>query len=261
MRGINLNLSLGEHLMKIPRYVGYLVRSFFVFKEPLSIILHYLGIKKYRFSSIDLRNGARICLSGNADVTTVFVVYVKRDYGKMVDKPIVIDIGANIGVFSLYAAGCGAAKIYAFEPNSKAYDVLLRNIAANGFEDVIIPFNVAVTGCDGETVKIPSESSPYNYIRKEDSGDNCEEVSSITLATIMTKNGLDFVDLVKIDCEGAEYEIVPGMADWVFSRVGEIRMEFHKGPLDDLISVFRKHGFVSTRFERDSAIIWFAKKV
>ena len=214
MRGIDPHLSLGEHLMKIPRYVSYLVRSFFVFKGSLSIILHYLGVRKYGSGFIHLRNGIKIYLSGNAqDVTTVFVIYVKRDYGRIADKPIVIDIGANIGVFSLYAAGCGAEKIYAFEPNRRAYDVLLRNIAANGLEDVIIPFNVAVTGCDGEAVKIPLESSPYNYIRREDSGDNCEEVNSVTLATIMTKNGLDFVDLVKIDCEGAEYEIVPGMAD------------------------------------------------
>lgn len=247
--------------MKMPRYLGYFMRVFFVFKRPLFIILHYLGLRKYGSSAIEMRDGTKIYLSGSEqDVTTVFVIYVKRDYGKIDGKPIVIDIGANIGVFSLYAACSGAEKIYAFEPNSRAYDVLLHNIAANGLTDVIMPFRAAVTGLDGEIVRIPVESSPYNQIGREISGDDFEEVSSVTLATIMKENRLNSVDLVKIDCEGAEYEIVPGLADWVFSRLGEVRMEFHNGPLDELISVFRKHDFVPICFEQDSAIIWFARR-
>lgn len=260
MRGIDPNLSFFQHMMKFPRYFGYFIKSFFVFEKPLSVIFHYLRIKPYRGQTIGLRNGLRICLSDNPlDASTVFVIFVKEDYGKIVRAGIVIDIGANIGVFSLYVAQSGVEKIYAYEPNRSAYNVLLRNISVNGLEKTIIPRRLAVSGCDRETVKIPLGSSPYNKIMRGNTSEVFEEVSTVTLDTIISENNLDSVDLVKIDCEGAEYEIIPGLSESVFSRLKEIRMEFHDGPLNELISAFDRHNFVTTRFDRDSAMLWVTK--
>lgn len=184
---------------------------------------------------------------------------MKEDYGKIARADILIDIGANIGVFSLYAAQSGVERIYAYEPNRSAYNVLLRNISVNGLEKTISPKRLAVSGCDRETVKIPLGSSPYNQITRGNSGEDFEEVSTVTLDTIINENNFDSVDLLKIDCEGAEYEIIPGLSKSAFSRLREIRMEFHDGPLNELISAFRRHNFVTTRFDCDSAVIWVAK--
>ena len=72
-----------------------------------------------------------VCLSSHPhDLITVFVIFFHKDYGTIPEQSIVLDIGAHIGALSLYAARRGASKVYAFEPNREAYDVLCRNIAA-----------------------------------------------------------------------------------------------------------------------------------
>lgn len=77
MRGIDPNLSFFQHAMKIPRYFGYFIKSFFVFEKPLSVIFHYFRVKPYRGETIGLRNGLRVCLSDSPlDASTVFVIFV-----------------------------------------------------------------------------------------------------------------------------------------------------------------------------------------
>jgi FkbM family methyltransferase len=260
MRGIDPRLSVIEQLLKLPKYFYYFVKCFLLFKKPLSVIYHYIRLTLPRNNTITLHNGTKISLSDNPlDNITVFVIFVKEDYGKVLNESIVIDIGANIGVFSLYAAQCGAKKIYAYEPNSTAYSVLLRNIADNKLEDIIIPYRFAVSGSDDETVNIPLCSSPYNQMVRGNTNEDYEEVSTITLETILIQNKIDFVDLLKMDCEGAEYEIIFGLKVSIFSKLMEIRMEYHDGPVDELLSCFGKHNFLPIRFDRDSAALWVTK--
>ncbi len=171
---------------------------------------------------------------------------------------IVIDIGANIGIFSLYAAQNGAKKIYAYEPNRSAYDVLRRNIATNKLGDVIVPHRFAVSDFDDRTVKFELCSSPYNQILRENTNEGFEEVSTVTLETILDQNRIDSVDLLKIDYEGAEYKIVFGLKESIFLRLRDIRMEYHPGPVDELISCFQQHNFRIVHFERDGAMLWVA---
>lgn len=150
-------------------------------------------------------------------------------------------------------SGGGASNVYAYEPNSEAYEVLLRNIKHNGFERVIYPSKFAVSDKDGAKVKIPKQSSPYNQVMKGDS--NGENVETVTLETILISNAIGSLDLLKIDCEGAEYDMLFNSGDSVFSRIREIRMEFHDGPIDSLISYMKSHGYRLISMARDSAIL------
>ena len=56
------------------------------------------------------------------------------------------DIGANVGVFGLYAARQRGVRVLAFEPSADNYTVLCRNIEINAFEDQVIPYCVALAG-------------------------------------------------------------------------------------------------------------------
>jgi FkbM family methyltransferase len=251
-------------LLKSPKYLYLLIRCFFLIKSPLKFIYHYLTVTSPRENNVELRTGLKIILSDNpVDVITVFVVFIREDYGKIKNyHNIVIDIGANIGVFSLYAAQNGAKKVYAFEPNGSAYDVLERNVAANKLCDVIFPYRFAVTDIDNSTVRFPLMSSPYNQIESENAiNGDFEEVRTITLAGILDKNRIDSVDFLKIDCEGGEYEIFFGLEASVFLKVKEIRMEYHTGPNDKLIRCFGNFNFRIVHFSRDSRMLWVRRSL
>ncbi|MEO7768245.1 MAG: FkbM family methyltransferase, partial [Ferruginibacter sp.] len=135
----------------------------FTFNEVASLWTSYIKLTNPKSNKFTTRDGYQILLSNNLhDGITVMVIFCRLEYGKVDPGSIVIDIGANIGVFSLYAARCGAKKVYAFEPNKKSYEILLNNIKVNNLEKIIIPFNLAVGSSDGEIISIPKNSSPYN---------------------------------------------------------------------------------------------------
>ncbi len=81
MRGINTKLSVGEHILKVSRYLYYLIKCLLLIKEPLRFIYHYVSITLPRENSIELGTGLKIFLSDNpVDIITVFVIFVKEDY-------------------------------------------------------------------------------------------------------------------------------------------------------------------------------------
>lgn len=266
---MNVNKFLSVNtIYKLPKYAYYCVRCFFLFKKPFIVISHYIRKTSPKNKTIILRSGLKINLSDHPhDIVTVMVVFAKQDYGKVSRDNIVVDVGANIGVFSLFAASMGAKKIYAYEPNSKAYEVLLRNIADNKLEDIIVPRRLAVSDKDNEIIKIPIDSSPYNQIFFSNTectedinpASNIEKVSTTSLESILNNNFIDTLDLLKIDCEGMEYKIFYNSKDSVFSKINEIKMEYHEGPLPDLISYLEGHEFLLKRFDKVGQCLWFNK--
>jgi FkbM family methyltransferase len=144
---------------------------------------------------------------------------------------IVIDIGAYIGLFSMHLAKKHPdIMIYAFEPISINYRNMLRGIEANGIRN-IRPFQLAVTADGRELEMLYSHSftggSTTLEIQKEDisSAHLVEKVSSKTLDQIFAEFGIDRCKLLKIDCEGNEYEILYNTK--YLDRISHIRGEFH----------------------------------
>lgn len=76
-----------------------------VFESPLLVIWSYLTRRPPAERLVRLRNGYVIHLSEDpADIVTVFLIYAREDYGSVAPGTVVVDIGANIGVFALFAA-------------------------------------------------------------------------------------------------------------------------------------------------------------
>ena len=152
-----------KRIPEFPKYLWYFFKCLFLFKHPLQFISAYLSVASLPNRLAELRTGLKIVLSGHPhDVITVFMIFVRKDYGNIQPGSTVIDIGANIGVFSLYAAYHQAAQVLAYEPNTESYQCLMQNIQANRLQHVITPQQLAVTSTDGETVKFPTKSSMYN---------------------------------------------------------------------------------------------------
>lgn len=140
---------------------------------------------------------------------------------------VVIDIGAQVGVVSSYLAKkWPKLKVVAYEPMPENYANLVKNIAANGVSDRVTAIPKAVTG-DGRTITLRGDlNANTGGNGMFTSGSTVHEVESVTLADIFAAHVPDRCALLKIDCEGAEYEILDaGQA--VLPRVDCVVGEFH----------------------------------
>lgn len=137
----------------------------------------------------------------------------------------VIDIGANIGVFSILAAALGAKNILSVEPVRSTYETFNKNIKLSGFDTVIKTFKNVVSDVKDDVIKISlCNQSGHNSIYNVE--DSYEEVSSITLSDLLSKTDDNDIFL-KMDCEGSEFDIILGATDEEMNRISKIVLEVH----------------------------------
>ena len=169
---------------------------------------------------------------------------IQNDYKLDLDyKPgdVVIDIGAQVGVVSAYLGKkYPFLKIIALEPVKENYDRLIRNIEANGVQNVIA-LNMAVTS-DGRKV-VMDGSLEMNSGSMTIYGKGKKDVESTTIELLMKAYDVDVIRLLKIDCEGAEYEILES-SEHLLDKVKAMRGEIH--PMagkkqDELMTLIQKH--------------------
>ena len=130
-----------------------------------------------------------------------------------------IDIGANIGIYSLYAA-YNKAKVYSFEPESLNFSCLNLNISDNRFNDRIIAFPIAISDKTDISVlnlsKVTFGGSGHSFDRKiTDSGNSFESIFkqgsiSCTLDDVIDKFEI-LPNHIKIDTDGNELKVLNGM--------------------------------------------------
>src|SRR5690606_7188126 len=113
-------------------------------------LLSYVGLTDAA-GTYRLRNGIRIRTRDGVESENIAVTFVKREYGEVTDGSVVIDIGAGIGDFVLLAARTAkGTRVYAYEPMPDNFEMLLENIRANGVEESVHPFMMAVAAQSGE---------------------------------------------------------------------------------------------------------------
>ena len=172
------------------------------------------------------------------------------------ENDIVIDIGANIGVISVYLAKkYPFLKIYAFEPFKTSYELLSENIKANNIpEGTIKPFNTAVTK-DGRNIVMKTEDLLTSVCYSVDFGKDksaCngkDSVKSVTLdniiETALAENKQSNIKLLKMDCELSEYEILKNTKTENLKKISYLSAEFHEkdgfGNPDELESYVKKY--------------------
>lgn len=196
-----------------------------------------------------------------ADIVTVVVIFARLDYGRLAPGIVVVDIGANIGVFSLFAAASGASRVLAFEPSQESFELLERNISANGLGHVIGAQRAAVTDTADRTVLFPRRSSVMNVIDGGE-GDALDEVTTTTLDAILQSQPK--VDLLKIDCEGAEYDILLSSSTSTYQRFERLVAELHGGRQDEIMNHLVSRGFeLSGRTAENDVggVFWFERSV
>jgi FkbM family methyltransferase len=118
-----------------------------------------------------------------------------------------IDIGANVGYYSLMAAKLGATKILSFEPNKTVRDRLASNRDFNDFQNIIdiLPFALGMKK-HSATMTVSSDDLGAGTLVP-----NCVEGESFTVPVeriddVLAEKNVDQIDALKIDVEGYEYE-------------------------------------------------------
>jgi FkbM family methyltransferase len=162
------------------------------------------------------------------------------------DGDVIVDIGAHIGIFSCYVASkYPSARVFAFEPASKNFADLQENIKPY---PNIGAFNLAVS--DKETLELQylphmnySTSGCYS---KPVAGAEKETVDCVTLDWIINKVG--DIKFLKMDCEGAEWGIVPKCTQ--LNRVKYMSCELHTGlpntDMEGFAKAIRQHFTIDT---------------
>ncbi len=183
---------------------------------------------------VELRAGIRFesppSVSVPRLVNEIFFRRVYTPWGHEIGAhDVVLDVGANVGVFSLYAATRSRGRIVAVEPFPANLEFLQRNLAANDQERVEVVPSALSDRVGSISLIVASKGTMHSIAGEQDAGGESIEVPTTTLAALVDKLGLDRIDFMKMDCEGAEGTILPAVPPELWRRFRRISMEFHDG--------------------------------
>lgn len=258
--------------------LAHVVESIGNYGNPFQILLCRLFTHSGEMTIVDRKTG--VSVKAMCQSYPMFGEIWYRRYYDVVGCPlrkddVVVDVGANHGFFTCYAAQRGA-RVYAFEPNPKTFEFLRENIARNGFADRVNAQCTAVADFDGET-----ELQCYSY------HDGWETISperdQVVSRFFKQKEGVPVrvgrlsslipsegnIRLLKLDCEGSELAILKDLKS--IERFDSLAMEFHAGayPIEAMVEqlldfrthqVYALHGHIVQAI-RSEMLLEFAKSM
>lgn len=201
-----------------------------------------------------VRNGMTLCGPLNHPLLQMAeeVFHAKRytpDGWELEAGGVVVDIGANIGVFSVLAAEQQGRRVFAFEPHPENVRFLRRNVSANRMVNVTV-CESAVSDLSGwqRLYVNPNPAGHSLYATAAvDGGSYDVRVPTTTLPEIMDTYHLDRVDFLKIDCEGSEGAILLSTPADYLKRIDRLAIEFHDNMSaiahDQIQALLEQHGF------------------
>lgn len=173
----------------------------------------------------------------DSDMLVIREIWCENVYevfdGDLSDTGIVIDVGANIGSFSLFAAKLGAKKVIAVEPEPHNVEILRSNVAENknnvpDCEIIVDTHGVAGKNGigyidnnhgDSRVSDIVSHNSQKEYGGKV-------RIEIVTLDQLFKSHGLEYIDVLKIDIEGLEGEVILAASESTLNLCRYITMEY-----------------------------------
>jgi FkbM family methyltransferase len=190
----------------------------------------------------------------NHDILSNGEHFVLKQLSKL-NPAIIFDVGANVGNWGILARKtCPNTRIYAFEPVPKTYQKLISSFEALGLQN-ITPIRSGLYK-ETTTLKINHYASNEHSSIFDVQGANyvTQEVMEIDLLNgddFMAEQGIDFIDFVKLDVEGAEMDALTGLSNAISNN--QIRLiQFEYGYINvttkmllvDFYNFFGKHGYV-----------------
>ena len=194
------------------------------------------------------------------DLGHVLEIFETNTYLQNLKDFIVIDIGASTADSSVYFAMKGAKKVYGVEPMKESFDIATYNVNINNLESKVHLINAALSNKTGKVeLTVSSQNPNANSLNPTEtvktSGiiyDSIRVVETISLREIYSQFNLTRIDLLKMDCEGCEYEVLQNIEQEILSSIDNIVLEFHDG-IKFLPDFLEKNGY-NVRYDRPVGI-------
>jgi len=172
----------------------------------------------------------------------------------------ILDLGANVGLFSLYASVYGT--VHAFEPAKEHFESMNDMIAYNKI-DTIKTYNVAISNTDGEAYLNHSDNVTAHSLHKAlDVKGEGETVTTWTMKKLFKECKIDKVDLMKLDIEGFEFTVLASkefqeVAPKIHTIIGEWHTWTETNP-EQLITMLQDYGYDAGWTDRTTATTFYA---
>ena len=209
---------------------------------------------KIRVKSTDLMALTNVWMINEYDV----------DSFKINQNDVVIDVGAHIGLFSLLVSQfCKTGKIFSFEPIRENFDLFVSNLELNHIQNVF-PFNVGVSkNSGGLNLFLNDDQSAHSIFPN---GSKSVAVDSTSLQKIFDEKKISACKLLKLDCEGAEYDIIDSLPAEYLDKIQNMVIEYHFADtkpelIKNLIIKIKNAGFkIQTVPHYDDMVFLIARK-
>ncbi len=202
--------------------------------------------------TVHFRNGTSLTTEDWDELTTVWHVCFGDEYYIPKDARTIVDLGANIGAFAVWASSQRpAASFFSVEPFPSTFSRLTQHVEKNQLQKRVTCVQAAVSSLDG-SVRFDATVGKRSYCRTILAGEvdvPAVEVPSYRLKTFLDQFGIDRVDCLKMDVEGAEYDILLSAEPETLKRVSCLTMEYHDNArAEALWSHLNASGFKRIRF-------------
>jgi FkbM family methyltransferase len=197
------------------------------------LVKRYLqvGVDGYPFH-VPLTGGGSLTLASSAEVRVFWQIFVHGSYALPERCRTILDCGANVGIFSIWAARRQPhTRIVALEPFPPTFAALDANIRDNGLADRVRCVQVGLAAAPGERLIRTAGDSPNRQVVLSETSDSPNEtiaIQCVDLVACLRQHGLEDLDLLKMDIEGSEWEVLLATPPEVLSRIRHIQLEYHE---------------------------------
>jgi FkbM family methyltransferase len=209
------------------------------------------GGRQSIIDGLSFRNGPDFKIRDGAGATYIFhEIFLDDQYPKalLTGANTIIDVGANIGLFSYYARlHAPKARLIAIEADPDTFAVLDHNLAGQNVERLHQAVASEVGAIDFYSSDVSGWSSRYPALGAA----NARKVSvkAEPLSTTLRTRGINQIDFLKIDVEGAEYDILLGDTPlWDNLKIGSMIVEVDRTPRDHRYSMNELTDFLRKKF-------------
>jgi FkbM family methyltransferase len=216
-----------RHLTRAPE----VLRCVRTFADWPTLVPAYLGVRPLPLPfEAHTRSGTAFTLTEFYDLETLWQIYCRLVYAVAPTDRVIVDAGANIGLFTCFAASrAPQVKVHAIEPFPATFDRLVASVRSNGLESRVTCHRTALSSTAGvSTMSAAAEASQMFHLER--GGGAGVAVPTTTLSALLEGIDAAAVDLLKMDIEGSEYDVLLATPVDVLARIRRVDLEFHKAP-------------------------------